>query len=95
MRSALQRISSAQLAVLVAVTDITIWLLALPFELFCKSLLSHHQAHTPLLLSILVVNSLLVALIGGALVATGELVRRGLSRPVRVSLPVFTRNRTR
>jgi|GEM_PF-4851877 len=93
MRAALQRISSVYLAAYVAVADATLWLAALPFEFYCRTILAQHRAHAPFLLLILALNALFVVLILAAVAATSELIRRGLARPVRVALPVFVRNR--
>jgi hypothetical protein len=94
MRAVLQRISSIHLAAYVAVADATLWLAAFPFELYCKTLLAQHRAHAPFLLLILAVNTLLIGLMIAAVAATGELIRRGVRRPVRATLPVLAARQT-
>lgn len=96
MRAVLERIPTPNLAIFVTLTDASIWLAALPFELYCRTLLRHHAAHgMGFLLMILFVNALFVGLMAAAIAATGELIRRGFTRPVRVTLPLFARDRSR
>jgi hypothetical protein len=95
MRAVLQGISTTYLAAYVAVADATVWLAALPFELYCKSLLAHHDPGTLVLVLILVINALLVALMASAVLATAELVRRGFTRPARAAVPVPVRVRSK
>lgn len=96
MRAMLERIPSTNLAVFVTLTDASVWLAALPFELYCRTLLAHRAAQdVGFLLTILVVNALFVGLMAAAVAATGELIRRGFTRPVRVRVPIFARDRSR
>jgi hypothetical protein len=95
MRAALYRISTAYLVAYVGVVDATVWLAALPFELYCKSLLARHDPGTLVLVLILVINALLIALMGSSIVATAELVRRGFTRPARAAVPVPVQVRSR
>ena len=92
----LERIPSTNLAIFVSLTDAGVWLAALPFELYCRTLLQHRATHdVAFLLMILLVNAVFVGLMAAAVTATGELIRRGLTRPVRVTLPIFARDRSR
>jgi hypothetical protein len=43
----------------------------------------------------LIVNGILIAVMALAVLATGELVRRGITRQVRVALPAFARARSK
>jgi hypothetical protein len=80
MRAVVLRISSTYLAAYVAVIDATVWLAALPFELYCKSLLATGRPSSILLVLILLVNLLILGLMTSSVVATGELMRRGVTR---------------
>lgn len=95
MRDALRRISSTTLALYIGGVDATIWLAALPFEFFCKRIAA--QPHEPawVLVGLLLANLLLLALIVSAALATGELVRRGLTRRAPVLLRVLPIARSR
>ena len=95
MRAALARFSSTYLVAYVAAADATLWLAAFPFLLYCRDLLAQQRVAIPFMLLILVINILLLGLMGSAVVATGELIRRGFTRPVRVPLPIFVRVRSR
>ncbi len=95
MRSALERVPSTYLAVFVAAADATVWLAALPFELYCKRIIAGGHPPTPFLFLILVVNALLLGLMVSAVGATGELVRRGLTPPGRAFARLFVRDRSR
>ncbi|HKU68785.1 MAG TPA: hypothetical protein VJP85_13490 [Candidatus Baltobacteraceae bacterium] len=95
MRAALRRIPNTALAVYIGAVDATVWLAALPFEYFCRRIAA--QAHEPawVLLALLCGNVLLLAVIASAVVATGELLRRGLTRRVPVLLRVLPTARSR
>jgi hypothetical protein len=93
MRLTLQRIPSGILALYVAVIDTTIWLGALPFELYCKTIVTHGHPGTPALIGILLANALLLGLMLSAVAVTCELVRRGFTRPVPILLRVFRQQR--
>ncbi len=95
MRTLLEGISSTYLAMFIGLTDATLWLAALPFLLYCRAVLAGHQSSTPFLLFALVVNALLIVLMISAVVATGELIRRGFTRAVRIPLPVVVRSRSK
>jgi hypothetical protein len=84
MRALLGRIRSPYLAAYVALTDVLLWTAALPFELYCRSAIVQRQSDTGFLLLVLLANVVLLALIGAAAFALGELMRRGLNRPVRM-----------
>jgi hypothetical protein len=83
MREALRQVNSTALAVYIGAVDATVWLAALPFELFCRTLVATH-APSWQLVGVLCVNLLLLAAMTLSVVATGELVRRGFTRRVRV-----------
>ncbi len=90
MRVVLQRIPTHHLAAFVVLADATVWLAALPFEFYCRTLLTQRPSMLELLL-ILLANALLLVFAVSGIAATGELLRRGLTRPVRVALPIFVR----
>jgi hypothetical protein len=95
MRDALRRAGSTTLAIYIGAIDALIWLGALPFELYCKHLAT--QPHEPVwaLVGVLMLNLLLLALIAGAALATGELIRRGFTRRAPVLLRVLSGSRSR
>lgn len=102
MRAVFLRISSTYLAAYVAVIDATVWLAALPFELYCKSLLANGRPSVILLVLILLANLVVLGLMSSSLVATGELMRRGVIRmgrwpqlSLRRPAPAFARVRSR
>jgi hypothetical protein len=63
--------------------------------LYCKHLAT--QPHEPVwaLVGVLMLNLLLLALIAGAALATGELIRRGFTRRAPVLLRVLSGSRSR
>jgi hypothetical protein len=95
MLALLKVIPALYLAGYVAAADALIWLAAFPFELCCRSLLAQHRVGPPFLPIILIVNGILIAVMALAVLATGELVRRGITRQVRVALPAFARARSK
>jgi|GEM_PF-3991939 len=86
--------SSAILAAYVAFADITIWLVAFPLELACRSWIWHARIAPPLLLGVLVLNVLLLAFVLSAAAATLELLRRGLTLPAPSLARAFRRAHT-
>jgi hypothetical protein len=78
MVSWFEGVPSRSLGVFVAAADVFVWCCALPFELYCRHLLTQ-RALVPIVgPAILAVNLMLVALVFIAIAATSELLRRGV-----------------
>jgi hypothetical protein len=76
------RVRSRYLIAFVVCADAVLCFLAVPFELYCERLVAQHTSNIPFLLAVLLVNTALVAMMFAATAAAGELVRRGVTRPV-------------
>jgi exosortase/archaeosortase len=75
-------VRSRYLAAYVVFADAVLCFLAVPFELYCERLIAQHTSNIPFLLAVLFANAALVAMMFAAAAAAGELLRRGVTRPV-------------
>ena len=80
MRPMLERVPSAYLAIYVTVADAFVWLGGLPYVLYCRTLLTVDRGNNGVLLGVLASNAAVIALMFYALIATNEMVRRGIRR---------------
>lgn len=80
MRPMLERIPSAYLAIYVTAADAFVWLGGLPYVLYCRALLTMDRANAGVLLAVLASNAAAIVLMFYALIATNEMVRRGIRR---------------
>lgn len=76
----LERIPSTYLAIYVTVVDAFVWLGGLPYVLCCRKVLVANRLNDGALLGVLASNAAVILLMFYALIATNELVRRGMRR---------------
>jgi hypothetical protein len=64
----------------VTVADAFVWLGGLPYVLYCRKLLAVDRGNNGVLLGVLASNAVAITLMFYALIATNEMVRRGIRR---------------
>jgi hypothetical protein len=93
LRERLQKIRTSALIIFVTFTDLALFFGIVPFELYCRSAVMHHQSDIPFLLSVLAANGVLVVFLLTAMAAASILMARGARRAVQAAVPVLRRPR--
>lgn len=79
IRTAIRTLRSRALLGYIAATDLVVWLIGLPFELYCKHMLDMHRAGVPFLIFILLANAALLGMMATSAAGTIALAIRGLA----------------
>lgn len=89
LRQRLERIPTWFLAAYVALVDAAVCFGIVPFELYCRSLLTGRHAGVPFLCGILAANAVLIVVLVVAMAASTALIARGARRTAFAVVPAF------